>query len=118
MKSALVLGVICFTGLAFGSGPADKDKIRKVIADNLTKVKECYTQRVKDGLKSEGKLTITWDIDDTGSGKNFREKNNELKDQKLFECVSNEIKSWRFPSPPKGETATVNYPFIFISKVD
>jgi hypothetical protein len=67
-------------------------------------------------LKAGGKLTVTWDIDDTGAAKNFREKAKQLNDRKLFECVTNEMKFWKFPSAPKGETATVNYPFVFASK--
>lgn len=117
MKAILFLATLSFISLAHGDDSSiDKALVKKVVVKNIEKIKACYEARLDDGLKRSGKLVVRWDIDDTGSAKNFREKMNDLDDRKTYECIVNEMKTWKFPAAPKGESATVDYPFIFSPK--
>lgn len=87
---------------------SQEDKIRNVIKRNLKDIKDCYNQRIEDGLVRNGKLKISWDINEIGIASNFMESDNELHDTELYDCSSHAISKWRFP---EGIYFKINYTF-------
>jgi hypothetical protein len=87
---------------------SQEDKIRNIIKKNLKDIQDCYNQRLDDGLDKNGKLKISWDINEIGIASNFMESDNELNDTELYDCSSHAISKWRFP---EGIYFKINYTF-------
>lgn len=87
---------------------SQEDKIRSIIKRNLKDIQDCYNQRLEDGLDKNGKLKISWDINEIGIASNFMESDNELNDTELYDCSSHAISKWRFP---EGIYFKINYTF-------
>lgn len=87
---------------------SQEDLIRNVVKGNLKDIQDCYNQRIDDGLDRNGKLKISWDINEIGIASHFTEENNELNDTELFDCSSHAISKWRFP---EGKFFKINYTF-------
>ncbi|MES2768316.1 MAG: AgmX/PglI C-terminal domain-containing protein [Bdellovibrionota bacterium] len=87
---------------------SQEDKIRNIIKKNLKDIQDCYNQRLEDGLDKNGKLKISWDINEIGIASNFNESDNELNDTELYDCSSHAISKWRFP---EGIYFKINYTF-------
>jgi len=94
---------------------SQEQKIRNVIKKNLKDIQECYNQRLEDGLNRNGKLKISWDINEIGITSNFLESDNELNDTELYDCSSHAISKWRFP---EGIYFKINYTFNLKQKGD
>lgn len=87
---------------------SQEDQIRSIVKKNIKDIQECYNQRIHDGLDKNGKLKISWDINEIGIASNFNEESNELNDTELFDCSSHAISKWRFP---EGIYFKINYTF-------
>lgn len=87
---------------------SQEDQIRAVVKRNIKDIEDCYNQRLQDGLARNGKLKISWDINEVGIASHFNEENNELNDTELFDCSSHAISRWRFP---EGIYFKINYTF-------
>jgi hypothetical protein len=87
---------------------SQQDKIRNIIKKNLKDIQDCYNQRLEDGLEKNGKLKISWEINEIGIASNFIESDNELNDTELYDCSSHAISKWRFP---EGIYFKINYTF-------
>lgn len=87
---------------------SQEDQIRNIVKKNVKDIEECYNQRIDDGLDKNGKLKISWDINEVGIASNFNEVDNELNDTELFDCSSHAISQWRFP---EGIYFKINYTF-------
>lgn len=87
---------------------SQEEKIRKIIKKNLKDIEACYNERLKDGLTRNGKLKISWDINEIGIPSNFYESDNQLNDTELYDCSSHAISKWKFP---EGIYFKINYTF-------
>jgi outer membrane biosynthesis protein TonB len=84
--------------------------VRKTVTENLKDVRACAENQTP---KPQGKMIVSWSIDTGGKVTKVSEVKNETKQPALYTCVSEKIKSWKFPEPRKNIIATVQYPFVF-----
>lgn len=114
--SSLFLSVEAFAKAKKESAGADKldlSAVRSVVRSHLQEVQKCYTDLIIEGMASKGKVTASWEIDDTGAVKNLEIKGNTSKSQALEGCVTEKVVNWTFPPAEVGKTFPVSYPFEF-----
>lgn len=95
------------------SGTIDREAVRRVIRSILPQIKSCYERelRVKKGL--EGKVVIRFVIMEQGRVKSAGTKSSSMGNSTVESCVAARIREARFPEPPVGSEAEVDYPFVF-----
>jgi TonB family protein len=94
-------------------GTIDREAVRRVIRSILNQIKSCYERelRVKKGL--EGKVVIQFEIMEQGRVRSAKTKNSSMNSATVESCVAARIREARFPEPPAGTIAVVDYPFVF-----
>jgi outer membrane biosynthesis protein TonB len=60
-----------------------------------------------------GKIVVSWEINDRGGVNRANLQSSTLNSSIVENCTLAKIRSWDFPSAPRGETALVTYPFRF-----
>lgn len=96
-------------------GSIDKEAVRRVVRSALASFKACYDREYKKDTKLEGKVVISWEIHEKGIAKNARviKEKSTLDNSSVGECVRARLLTLRFPEPPAGAMAEINYPFFF-----
>ena len=96
-------------------GSIDKEAVRRVVRSALQAFKACYDREYKKDTKLEGKVVISWEIHEKGIAKNARvvRERSTLDNSAVGECVRARLMTLRFPEPPAGAMAEINYPFFF-----
>jgi outer membrane biosynthesis protein TonB len=63
----------------------------------------------------EGELIIDWSVNDKGGVEEaqINEAKSTLTDANVEACVVGKLRSWKFPSAPKGQVVKVSYPLVF-----
>jgi TonB family protein len=94
-------------------GTIDREAVRRVIRGILSQIKSCYERelRVKKGL--EGKVVIQFEIMEQGRVRSAKTKSSSMGNAAVESCVASRIREARFPEPPAGTIAVVDYPFVF-----
>jgi TonB family protein len=94
-------------------GTIDREAVRRVIKSILNQIKSCYERelRVRKGL--EGKVVIQFEIMEQGRVRSAKTKNSSMSNATVESCVAARIREARFPEPPSGTIAVVDYPFVF-----
>lgn len=94
-------------------GTIDREAVRRVIRSILSQIKSCYERelRVKKGL--EGKVVIQFEIMEQGRVRSAHTKSSTMGNPTVESCVAARIREARFPEPPPGSVAVVDYPFVF-----
>jgi TonB family protein len=93
----------------------DREAIRRVIVEHLAEIRACYEHELQRSPGLYGKLTVTWDIEESGRVARASVKSNSLESPAVGECLVAHLKSWRFPDPPANQIGRISYPFIFSS---
>lgn len=91
-------------------GVLRKSEIRAVVRANLDGVRACYEWHRRDEVG--GRLTMVFSIAPDGHVEDVVLKANETLVAPLPCCVSDEIRTWRFPPPTGGGYVLVTYPFV------
>jgi TonB family protein len=97
-------------------GTIDREAVRRVIRSGLREIKGCYERELNKLNKTqrlEGKVIIEWTIADHGRALNAKVKSSTLGNRAVENCVRDRLANWKFPDPPAGTVAEVNYPFYF-----
>jgi TonB family protein len=97
-------------------GTIDREAVRRVIRAGLREIRGCYERELNKLNKTqrlEGKVIIEWTIADHGRALNAKVKSSTLGNRAVENCVRDRLASWKFPDPPAGTVAEVNYPFYF-----
>jgi len=94
-------------------GTIDKEAVRRVIRSILSQIKSCYERQLRVKSDLEGKVVIQFEIIDQGRVRVAKTKSTTMNDPTVESCVAGRIKSARFPEPPAGTIAVVDYPFVF-----
>ncbi len=94
-------------------GTIDREAVRRVIKSILSQIKSCYERelRVRKGL--EGKVVIQFEIMEQGRVRTAKTKSSSMGNPTVESCVAARIREARFPEPPPGSVAVVDYPFVF-----
>jgi TonB family protein len=94
-------------------GTIDREAVRRVIRSILNQIKSCYERRLRENSSLEGKVVIQFEIMEQGRVRTAKTKTSSLGDSTVESCVAARIKDARFPEPPSGTIAVVDYPFVF-----
>jgi hypothetical protein len=94
-------------------GTIDREAIRRVIRANLSSIRACYEKELNRHPDLMGKIVLTWEIGEQGRVISASTKSNELGNKDVADCITEKLKTWRFPEPPANTTAEVSYPFLF-----
>jgi TonB family protein len=97
-------------------GTIDREAVRRVIRAGLREIRGCYERELNKLNKTqrlEGKVIIEWTIADQGRALNAKVKSSTLGNRAVENCVRDRLSTWKFPDPPAGTVAEVNYPFYF-----
>jgi outer membrane biosynthesis protein TonB len=107
------------------AGTADREAVRQVVRAHLSEVVGCYAGEARRtgvadaGARPAGKLKIRWAINAEGKVASVEVLEPLPGASEAFTgCMTDAIRSWRFPPPTAGERAIVTYPFVFRSPTD
>jgi len=89
------------------------DVIRRVINRSKGQIRACYERELQRDRDLEGKIAVKWIIGATGGVVRVIIVENNMGNREVARCISERIKTWRFPPPAGGGTVEVNYPFVF-----
>ncbi len=81
---------------------------RVLVTEHMAEIQSCYIDKSKSG-----KLIVSWTIDEHGQAIHLKSRLNELKDEKLYECISKKIQGWHFTPSKKPNIQNFLYPFVF-----
>ncbi len=96
-------------------GSIDREAVRRAIRAILNEIKNCYERRLQSNSSLGGKVVIRFTIGDQGRVRQASTKSTTLNDATVENCVATRIRAQRFPDPPEGTVAEVDYPFVFDS---
>ncbi len=94
-------------------GTIDREAVRRVIRSILAQIKNCYERQLRVNSQLEGKVVIQFEIGAQGRVDLAKTRSTTLNDTTTEACVAARIKEARFPEPPPGSIAVVDYPFVF-----
>lgn len=94
-------------------GTIDREAVRRVIRSILSQIKSCYERQLRSNSQLEGKVVIQFEIGAQGRVDVAKTRSTTLNDATTESCVAARIKEARFPEPPPGSIAVVDYPFVF-----
>lgn len=90
-----------------------RDVIATYIRTKMSGIRACYTAGLKRRPDLAGKVKVAFLIQASGAVLGARVDHSTLDDAKVEACVLGNVKSWRFPSNPRGGSTKVTYPFAF-----
>ncbi|MFN7824557.1 MAG: AgmX/PglI C-terminal domain-containing protein [Pseudobdellovibrionaceae bacterium] len=94
-------------------GSIDREAVRRVIRSILNQIKSCYERQLRVNSTLEGKVIIQFEIAEQGRVRTAKTKSTSLNDSTVESCVASRIREARFPEPPSGTIAVVDFPFVF-----
>lgn len=97
------------------SGSIDKEAIRRVILAHKAEIRFCYDQELQRNPGLAGKISIGWNITESGAAVKAMVAGNEMGNSTVANCIVNKLKTWTFPPAPPDVEAHVIYPFVFSS---
>lgn len=97
-------------------GSIDREGIRRTIHSILPQIKSCYERGLNLDPNLEGKIIVRFTIEERGMVRKASVPSSTLRNAKVESCVAERIRSQRFPDPPAGSAAEVDYPFVFGSQ--
>lgn len=101
------------TPLVVGALP--RELIQRVINENKAQIRYCYEIELQRDQDLDGKVAVKWIIGATGAVTQVVIAESTLKSSRVGQCLTEKIRSWRFPQPAGGGVVEVNYPFVFKS---
>jgi TonB family protein len=97
-------------------GTIDREAVRRVVRAGMRELRGCYERELSKLNKTqslEGKVVIQWTIAAQGRALNAKVKSSTLGNRAVENCIRDRLSTWRFPDPPNGTEAEVNFPFSF-----
>ena len=95
-------------GISVGAG-LSKEEIDRVVKAHKNELEFCVQQAKQRNSGAAGKLAMAWTILNGGVVAKVRSMDNSTGDASLMECFMRRLQQWRFPSPPSGASAEVEY---------
>ena len=94
-------------------GEIDRAAILRVIRQNKIRFDRCYQFILQQQPSVQGSIKLQWTILPDGRVRSASALEDLVGHTGLTTCVSNVIKSLRFPKPPSGQIPRVSYKFVF-----
>ncbi len=101
------------------NGEIDREGIRKVFFDNARALRSCYERALNKTSTLGGKLMLDFDIGPGGrvTGRaTIRQSMSTFYSASMANCITNRLRGWRFPPPPRNNVVNVLYPLAFSNK--
>jgi Ca-activated chloride channel family protein len=92
-------------------GSLDRTTISDVITRHLNQIRYCYQRALQKQPDIEGKVVITFEIDEDGKVKTAQVKSSTLGSPEVESCLVGRFLRMQFPDT--GGNITVSYPFVF-----
>jgi len=103
-------------------GKVNKESIKRTLKKNRKQLRKCTDPLLETDDTLKGSVTVSWGINDKGRvtdarpvARNLRGNNDDAdfeNREQMIECITEKIKTWRFPAAPKGQEVHVTSPFI------
>ncbi len=94
-------------------GELDPREVRLAVERQLGSVRDCYDRGRMDKPDLAGKVVVVIGVSSTGTVSSTRIASSSLRQPAIERCVADAIRTWRFPIPAGGVSATISYPFNF-----
>ena len=98
------------------AGPEDVVSISRTMKRYKGRVKQCYERELKYDLDLGGKISVSFDIDTSGTVSAVAVETNTTGNADLASCIKKVVKKVRFVPPPEDDVEVAGYPFIFSSQ--
>ncbi len=95
------------------AGEIDREAILRALKRNQSRFNLCYQRSLNEQASVQGALGMQWLISPAGRGQRARSVNNRTGSGALANCVAGVLDGLKFPKPPAGQTAKVNFTFRF-----
>lgn len=94
-----------------GAGELTKAEIGDVIKWHSPEVRDCFDRALQQTPSLAGRVEVSWVIDCSGAVTKPTVAETSLP-ANVNECVLGNVKTWKFPAPKGGGTATVSFPWV------
>jgi hypothetical protein len=99
-------------GAAAAKGGLSPEQIRRVVIAHTGAVRACYETEAQKNPGLKGGMTLSWQIEPSGSVSGVSVAGSTLGNPRVEGCVSRQVKSWRFPASDSSTTVGA-FPFKF-----
>ena len=93
-------------------GGLSPEQIRRVVMAHQGALRACYDMELGRNPNLRGGVTMTWNIDPSGSVASAGVAGSTIGNARVEGCVLRQVKSWHFPSS-ESPTNVAAYPFKF-----
>jgi TonB family protein len=96
-----------------GTGEFDAKRVVAEVRKRLGAIKACYERELRKNPTLQGKVTVQFTIEQSGTVSKANAQENTTKDAAVAACVVDAVKRFRFTPGPEGGSVTFAYPFVF-----
>ncbi|MBK8169300.1 MAG: TonB family protein [Sandaracinaceae bacterium] len=96
-----------------GDGDFDQSNVVRMIRTRISAIRACYEQQLRRNPALEGKVTVEFTIQTTGSVSGAHATENTTNDPAVATCVVSTVSRFRFNPGPEGGSVVFSYPFVF-----
>jgi hypothetical protein len=96
-------------------GSLSMEIIRRVIRSHRDQIKYCYSKELTRFPNLSGKVSVKFTISPKGYVTQATVSQTTLRNASVERCITQKIRTWKFPEPKGGGIVIVNYPFILQS---
>jgi len=96
-------------------GSLSMEIIRRVIRSHRDQIKYCYSKELTRAPNLRGKVAVKFTISPKGYVTQATVSQTTLRNAAVERCITQKIRTWKFPEPKGGGIVIVNYPFILQS---
>jgi hypothetical protein len=96
-------------------GSLSMEIIRRVIRSHRDQIKYCYSKELTRFPNLRGKVAVKFTISPKGYVTQATVSQTTLRNAAVERCITQKIRTWKFPEPKGGGIVIVNYPFILQS---
>jgi hypothetical protein len=94
-------------------GSIDREAVRRVIRSISSQIRSCYERQLRSDDTLRGKIVIKFEIVEQGRVRASRASSSSMNNPTVENCVAARIREARFPEPPTGTVAVIDFPFVF-----
>jgi len=96
-----------------GSGDFDAKLVVAQFKARMRGIQICYEQQLRRNPGLQGKVTVQFTIEQSGSVSKATASENSTNDPAVAACVIDTVKRFRFNPGPEGGSVTFSYPIVF-----
>ncbi len=101
------------TGAATVVGTLPPEVIRRIVRQNLARMRLCYETALVKNPKLAGRVTVKFVIDRSGAVASAVVESKDLPDEAVASCVTKSFLPLQFPQPEGNGVVVVSYPVSF-----